>query len=434
MRTQNVSVGAACILLIGALVLPLALSVASSGAMDVRAVHQGSVPNYYRKTAGSDPSFAHGSSLENTVAMTLAPVYTVSLPCTMRSYTSSAIRFGYGVQAYEKGDTQANVGHIQTLGLGWVKLLMAWDKVEPTQGSYDWTLWDSVLAGYSDAGIKVLLTISDAPDWARPADDDKNVEGLPEDPATYAAFVSQVAQRYGGKVQAIEIWDEQNLFYAVGGAVNPATYVQLLQQAYQAIKAIDSTIIVVSGGLTPTGAPLPKAMDDIQYLQAMYSHGAKQYFDAVGAHPQGYNVAPWVASDQEACDFIIGQQSTFHGPCMIPHHSWYFLGTMQGYRAVMVANGDENKRILVTEFGWAVSDDPPPAYQYAYDNTYQEQADWTVWAFQWGKSTPWVGPMMLFNLDYGLVAPGSEVSFWSLLTPTGPVPAYTAIQMMPKYP
>jgi hypothetical protein len=436
MKLRNASVLSLvlCLALMMTVALVLALNPRSTSAMHLHEAPQGGVADECRRAASPDLSSMPKASLEHTIAITFTPAYTVCLPCGMRNYTPGAIGFGYGVQAYENGDAQANIGHIQTMGLGWVKLSMRWDTVEPTQGNYDWTLWDSVLADYSDARIKVLLTISDAPDWARPVDDDKNVEGLPEDPATYAAFVARVLQRYAGQVEAIEIWDEQNLFYAVGGAgrVDPATYVQLLQQAYLAIKAVDPTITVVSGGLTPAGAPLPMAMDDIEYLEAMYSYGAEECLDAVGAHPSGFNVAPWIASDQEACDFVTQQGSTFRGPCNKLHHSWYFLGTMQGYRDVMVANGDEAKKILVTEFGWAVSDNPPPAYQFAYDNTYQEQAEWTVWAFQWGKDAGWVAPMMLFNLDYGLVAPGSEISYWSLLTPTGPVPAYTAIQTMPK--
>jgi hypothetical protein len=49
------------------------------------------------------------------------------------------------------------------------------------------------------------LSISDAPDWARPLGDDKSVEGLPEDPAKYAEFVARVSDRYRDKVQALEI-------------------------------------------------------------------------------------------------------------------------------------------------------------------------------------------------------------------------------------
>ena len=43
----------------------------------------------------------------------------------------------------------------------------------------------------------------------------------------------------------------------------------------------------------------------------------------------------------------------------------------------MLANGDGAKRIWPTEFGWAVSGNPHPGYEYAADNTADEQAAWT---------------------------------------------------------
>jgi hypothetical protein len=380
-------------------------------------------------------AFPNDVSLKRTTEITASSVYTVFIPGVAKNYgAAGGVVFGYGVEANPQGDTTANIGHLQTMGLGWVKFAMRWREIEPVEGTYAWGSWDSTIDAYSAAGIKILLSISAAPDWARPTDDDKGVQGLPKDPADYAEFVRHVAERYHGKVHAIEIWSEQNLHYAVGGAgrVNPATYVQLLQQAFEAIKGTDPSILVISGGLTPSGAPLPKAMDDIEYLKEMYDNGAKEFFDAVGAHPSSYNVAPWVKDEQEACDFVTQQGSTFLGPCLTPHHSWFFLGTMEGYRDVMVANGDGDKKIIPTEFGWAVSDNPPPSYQYAYDNTYQEQAQWTVGAFQWGGNSGWVGPMFFFNLDYGVAAPGSPIAYWSLLMPSGPVPAYIAIANMPK--
>jgi hypothetical protein len=81
---------------------------------------------------------------------------------------------------------------------------MPWKWVEPSPGNYFWDMWDSVIAAYNAHGIRVLLSISDAPDWARRLGDDKSVEGLPEDPAKYADFVARVSDRYRDKVQALE--------------------------------------------------------------------------------------------------------------------------------------------------------------------------------------------------------------------------------------
>ena len=63
-----------------------------------------------------------------------------------------------------------------------------------------------------------------------------------------------VAERYKGKVHAYEIWNEQNYAIENGGTVAEASYyVDLLAEAYKNIKAVDPSIIVVSGSPTPTG-------------------------------------------------------------------------------------------------------------------------------------------------------------------------------------
>ncbi len=305
---------------------------------------------------------------------------------------------------------------------------MPWKVVEPSQGSYEWALWDKVIEAYAAEDIKVTLNIVKAPDWARPVDDDKSVEGPPADPAKYAGFVAKVADRYRGKVQAIEIWDEQNLWYKAGGKgrINAVDYVKLLQQAYAAIKTANPEMLVISGGLTPAGNVADLAIDDVDYLKQMYANGFKDSFDALGAHPSGYNcpaLADWrtVTPEEAGAD-------SFLEPFTNRHHSWCFLGTLEAYHEIMVANGDGDKAIAVTEFGWAVGDSPQPGYKYALDNTPTERAKWLVEAYQWGKKQGWVGPMILWNLDYSLTTPVTELGYFSIYYTS----AYDALVTMPK--
>ncbi len=335
-----------------------------------------------------------------------------------------------GIQVDPLGDTQANIEHLKALGFGWVKFQMAWKDVEPIQGDYRWARWDEVIGAYAEKGIYVMLSIVKAPDWARPVDDDKNVEGLPADPATYAEFVARVANRYRGQVQAIEVWDEQNMWYKAGGVgrIDAKTYVALLQQAYQAIKAANEDTIVVSGAMAPavsvtdaTNGAL--ALDDIDYLQRMYANGFKGYFDVLGAYAPGNNcpaLADWRTFEDES--------ASFRGPVETRHHSWCFLGPLEAYREVMLANGDGDKVIWVTQFGWAVADSPVPGYEYAADNTYKEQAQWIVEAYRWAADHAWIGPMFLWNLDYGLTAPDTPFAYFSILD----TPAYDALMEMSR--
>jgi len=338
------------------------------------------------------------------------------------------VPFGYGIQADPRGNKAANIGHLQALGFNWIKFQMPWKDVEPSPGGYSWGMWDDLISSYNGNGIQVMLSIPKAPDWARPPDDDKSIEGPPQDPAKYAEFVARVADRYRGKVQAVEIWNEQNLWYEAGGRgrINAGNYVQLLQASYTAIKSVNQDMIVISGALTPAGNVGDLAVDDIDYLNQMYANGAKGFFDALGAHPSGYNcpaLGDWQTVTPEEAGADPG-----HGTFSNRHHSWCFRGTMEGYRNVMVANGDGSKAIAPTEFGWAVSGNPQAGYEYARDNTYEEQAKWIVEAYQWAKQQGWVGPMFLWNLDYGVTAAGTELANFGILN----TPAYNALATMPK--
>jgi hypothetical protein len=170
------------------------------------------------------------------------------------------------------------------------------------------------------------------------------------------------------------------------------------------------------------------AVEDATYLRQMYQAGLRSYCDGVGVHPSGYNIPPDV-------DWQTYQDPTarFRGLWDTPHYSWSFRGVLETYREVMVENGDAGKLLWVTEFGWAVESDPPPNYEYAADNTLDEQRDWTVKAFQMGKSWGWVGPMLLWNLNFRQIAPWSEQGMWSIIEYDGsPLPVFIALRDMPK--
>jgi hypothetical protein len=334
--------------------------------------------------------------------------------------------FDYGIQVDPDGDLGLNIRHIQEIDFHWVKLQMPWNEVEPSPGDYQWVNWDPKIDAYHNAGLKVLLSIPKAPVWARPGDDDQSVEGPPSDPPTYANFVAAVTARYSGKVQAIEVWNEQNLYYEAGGQgrVNVDNYMTLLKAAYGAIKSINPNMVVVSGALTPTGAPPPLAVDDVLYLRQMYERGLKDYSDAIGAHPSGFANSPDVLYGGGDYDPKRGYDD---------HRSFFFRNTMEDYRKIMVEFGDAGKLIWVTEFGWPVwrywGDE---RFLFAQDNSLENQAWYTVRAFEMGQAWGWVGPMFLWNLDYALTTPQSEMANFGIITKDAVMPVFQALGTMPR--
>jgi hypothetical protein len=320
------------------------------------------------------------------------------------------------------------------MGFNWVKQQVEWRVFEGSQGAIDFGSLDGIINAASGAGINVLFSVVSAPAWAREAGADGSVGGPPADPATFAAFLGALSSKYcGSSLKAIEVWNEENLHYEWGNKpLNPGEYVALLAPAYAAIKAACPSMTVISGALTPAGNNPPYAMDDFQYLEGMMQAGANNYLDGIGAHPSGFNVPPSATTDT-ACAAIQQNGNSFNGACDSPHHSWSFRSTMEGYRNIANVYGAGNKLIWPTEFGWAAGGAFDDRYRYADDNSYEEQAAWTVEAYTMMRNWGWVGPAFLWNLNFRVVANGSEKAQWGIVGPDwSPLPAYSALQAMPK--
>lgn len=343
--------------------------------------------------------------------------------------------FRYGIQAHmiyiDRGSVYAGT---KGLGFNWIKQQIEWKVWEPEPGQIQWGEMDGIVEGARANGITMLFSVVGAPGWAREPGYDPNVAGPPQDPNTFASFLGAVAGRYcNNGVGAIEVWNEQNLHYEWGNRpLDPNAYVALLRPAYTKIKEACPSMIVVSGALTPAGNVGSLAVDDFTYLEGMMRAGAGNYADAIGTHPSGFNVPPNLTY-QQACAYIQQTNSSFTGPCNTPHHSWSFRSTVDGYYDIMSRNGAGNKKLWATEFGWAAGGAFHPNYGYANDNTLQEQADWTVQAYQYMRDSGKVGAAFLWNLNFRMIADGTEKAQWGILANNGqPLPAYQALQAMPK--
>lgn len=328
--------------------------------------------------------------------------------------------FGYGIQVDPEGDRGGTIGAVKGLGFNWIKFQLPWKDYEGQQGQRNWP--DDKVNDFNANGLNILASIVKAPNWARPGNTDLSVEGPPADPGAYASFVGEFAARYCGRVQAIEVWNEQNLHYEWGNeSLDAARYVRLLAAAYRAIKAACPGMIVVSGAPTPTGANPPAAIPDFRYLEQMYQAGLRSYADAIGVHPSGYGNPP----DVRVQDAQAGRYSR---PSHFDHPSFYFRNVMEQYRNIMVKYGDGNKRLWPTEFGWASSGNPRPGYEYAVYNSEQDQGQYIVRAYQMMRDWGWVGVAFLWNLNYNVTQPGSEMAAFGIQGR----PAYGALQAMPK--
>ena len=342
--------------------------------------------------------------------------------------------YGFNVQLFYT-DKDRVLEKAKEAGFGWVRQQVAWTDQQGQNLLFAWGELDRVVEAVNRHGLKLILSIAKSPKWAAP----KNPGGMPENPLDLGNFMYMMGRHYKGKVAAYEIWNEQNLKGETGGAINAGQYVELLKYGYSGVKYADPDAVVILGALTPTEVNNPDlAIDDVKYLEQMYAYGGgvvKNYYDVLGAHPgSNSNTPDQLWPDNPGSGHCPPKYADQEGTCWRNKASFYFRRIEQQY-AVMAANGEGNKQMWLTEFGWSTFN-TANGYEYGQLISPQQQADYLVRAFEKGKNDyPWMGVMCVWNLNFSTLGlgPEDEKVPWAVLNPDfSPRPAFTALKNMPK--
>ncbi len=380
---------------------------------------------------------------EPTASLTPAPPTPVPPTPTPASPSDPLARLhvgdngdGYGFNVWGLTDSAAartNVyASVQGAGFGWVRQQVSWAAMEPQRGNFrsiTAAQLDQFVAGASTKGLNVMLSVVKSPDWVGAKG------GLPTKTQDFSDFMSFLTQRYAGRVQAYEIWNEENYAVETGGRVNVAAYIPVLKAGYQAVKEADPTAVVVFGGLTPTGISDPAiALNDVEYLRQIYALNGgeiKQYYDVLGAHP-GSNCNPPDTSWPDNPATTPCGTDPDGGRSYTKDDSFYFKRILE-IRKVLEDAGEGGKKMWLTEFGWTTANQAP-GYGYGKFVSEQQQAQYLARAFDLGKSYPWMGVMFVWNLNFAAITrPSDEKYPWGVLRGDGsPRPAYIALKEMPK--
>ena len=288
---------------------------------------------------------------------------------------------------------------MKALGITSVRFEANWDWVQPDgPDMFDWTQLDQAVRSVRAEGMSLDLVIDGCPPWAALAGTTGDPFPQPASPTQYARWAAEVARRYAPQgVRIFEIWNEPNITDFWLPRPNPAAYTAILIAAYSAIKAVDPSGFVISGGLARavTNGTDYSAID---FLRAMYADGARGSLDAVGYHPYSYPALP----DS-------------------PKSAWSQMArTTPSLRNVMASNGDGGKSIWITEFG------APSAGPHGVGETGQATA--LSQAIVTAKKTRWIGALYLDTWEDAGTDLSNSNDWFGLLTADGsPKAAYKAV-------
>jgi len=338
-----------------------------------------------------------------------------------------------GVQVYlHRQDVRDLLRHLQALDAGWVKVQVSWKLHEPQPGEYNEELFselDRLVEGANGQGVKVLLSVSKAPEWSRPTTE---MDGPPGDYALFEGFMRYLATRYNGQVAAYELWNEPNLQREWNGSpLSAADLVELMRRGATGVRSADPAALIIAAAPATTGINDGlNAIDDRVYFGAMLAAGAAGVVDGFGVHPYGWANPP----DSRASDAT--QVSSSHNN----HPSFFFADTMNDYHDMLVAAGAADKQLWATEFGWGTFEgivneedapvSPPAGSEFMADNSEWEQAVYTLRAFDMAHDWSWAGPMFLWNLNFtkALGPEFQEVGYSLLRFDESRRPVYRALE------
>lgn len=156
-----------------------------------------------------------------------------------------------------------------------------WNELQPSAGrSWDASALarlDALVKTADDHGVKPMLVLGQTPAWAsiRPTEQATYGAGAAAPPrhlADWTRYVSFLAHRYRGRIEAYQVWNEPSFTNQWSGSVQELA--SLTKAAHDAVKAADPSALVVSPGVplenfksTPfLRAYLPLVRDKIDVL------------------------------------------------------------------------------------------------------------------------------------------------------------------------
>jgi hypothetical protein len=186
---------------------------------------------------------------------------------------------------------QSQIAAAQRLHAKLVRVEVPWSTFEPSDARVDQpalTGLDRLVAAASAVGIRVIVLVDSTPCWASSAPSpllsrcNARRAGQanawpPRRASDYASFVAFLAQRYGTRLAAIEVWNEPDQINQryFAGPHKAARYAVILKAAYRAIKQANPQVPVLGGSLVGSNGI---------FLRALYAAGIKGYYDGLAVH------------------------------------------------------------------------------------------------------------------------------------------------------
>ncbi len=321
-----------------------------------------------------------------------------STTTTSGGSTSTTVNLGSG--GFEMGGHVISFAYpdlMKSTGLTWAKV-----QVRYNQGDNPNSVAGTITTA-KERGFKILLGVVG------------NKDQLAANPTQYyqdfAAFLGGVAAL---NPDGIEVWNEQNIDREwPSGLISGTQYTTMLSAAYQAIKASNANVLVISGAPAPTGFfgnCTPTGCDDNFFIAEMKNQGAANYMDCVGIHYNEGIISPTLNSGDPR-----GSSS---------HYSRYYNGMVSLYSSTF-----PGKPLCFTEIGYLSADgysSLPAGFSWASTTSVAEQSEWLSSAARIARDSGIIRLFIIWNIDSTTYGDDPQAGY-AIVRPNQTCPACNAI-------
>jgi polysaccharide biosynthesis protein PslG len=306
-------------------------------------------------------------------------------------------QFHAGWSDYTDKERREVLDKLAAAGANWVRIDVGWASLQPRRhriAGYYVDRIDEVVDEARERGLRVLATLWWTPSWANGGGDRAKP---PKKSSDFARIARWVADHFRGRVSAWEIWNEPNHPDFFSGS--PRRFAKLLKAAYPAIKEEDPSALVVSGG---------PAYNDVEWLRGVYEGGGGPYFDVLATHP-------------------------YMAPADLPpetpdNGTKWTLRHVEEVRSLMRDQGDSDKPIWFTEFGWSSHRNKSVDEAWRQGVTEKKQAKYLVRTLKLvEKSYPYVTNLFWYKERNGASGDIHLDNYGLLERDLDPKPAYRSL-------
>lgn len=375
------------------------VAVVGIGQQPLESAREGATIALFQATATPTPPPTPTPTMTPTVTPTPAPIVATAAPVAAAPAGGSIVMSGgfeYGGHVTSASSARA-ITAMRQAGMTWMKVQIRYTPGAGTEGAQQ-----AISAAHSN-GFKILI----------------GTVGYPRDmEAMGSGYIRDYVNWLGGIAasgpDAIEVWNEPNIDREwPQGQISGASYVDMLRQAYQAIKAANPSVMVISAAPAPTGAEAAfpgRVKNDNNWISEVVAAGGLQYMDCFGAH---YN------------EGIVPPSANSGDPRGDNYYTRYFGTLLNTYWNLIGGQ----RPICFTELGYLTPEGYgtlPDFFAWASNVTVAQQAAWLAEAAALSSQSGRVRLMIVWNVDFQNYGADPQAGY-AMIRPDGSCPACAAM-------